>query len=265
MITSLQRMVFNLLEPVGLVWAALGLFTLWALSRKRWRLALLPGLLALLMFVIGSTGFSGWLLGRLEKQHLAPPLPELPVADAVVVLGGGFEPSRLDAFGLGVTADGDRLFMGLELMRLGRGRALVLGGAEAALPDGQKRVEADMVRKWLEAWQLPQAPVISLGGCDNTREEALKVAQLCRERGWKQVVLVTSAYHMPRAVACFKTAGVPVIPVPCDFKTSVSLEGPPSFNLVPRYQGFVKMSLYVREKLAWALYRWRGWIDKKSS
>jgi hypothetical protein len=121
MITSLQRMVFNLLEPVGLVWAALGLFTLWALSRKRWRLALLPGLLALLMFVIGSTGFSGWLLGRLEKQHLAPPLPELPVADAVVVLGGGFEPSRLDAFGLGVTADGDRLFMGLELMRPGVG------------------------------------------------------------------------------------------------------------------------------------------------
>lgn len=260
MMTSLQRMVFNLLEPVGLVWGALALLTLWALSRKRWRLAVVTGGLALGMWVVGSTGFSGWLLGRLEQQHLAPPLAEVPAADAVVVLGGGFEPSRLDAFGLGITADGDRLFMGLELIRLGKGRALVLGGAEAELPDGQKRIEADMVQRWLETWQLPRAPVISLGGCDNTREEAVKVAQLCREQGWKQVVLVTSAYHMPRAAASFKTAGVPVLPVPCDFKTSVSLEGPPSLNLVPRYQGFVKMSLYVREQLAWALYRWRGWI-----
>lgn len=255
-------MVFNLLEPVGLVWAVLVLLTLWLVSRKRWRQAIVPGLLAVFMFIVGSTGFSGWLLGGLESVHPAKPLVDVTSADAVVVLGGGFEPSRFDIFGLGFTADGERLFTGLELMRLRKGRALVLGGAETILPDGQKRVEADMARDWLRVYELPKAPVISLGGCDNTHDEAQKVAKLCAEQGWERVLLVTSAYHMPRAVACFKTAGVSVIPVPCDFKTSISLEGPPSFNLVPRYQGFYKMSLYVRENLAWALYRWRGWIKE---
>jgi uncharacterized SAM-binding protein YcdF (DUF218 family) len=150
--------------------------------------------------------------------------------------------------------------MGLELMRLGKGKALVLGGAVTELEGGEKRVEADLMQKWLAAWKLPEAPVISLGACENTHDEAQKVAKLCQERGWKQVVLVTSAYHLPRAAACFRTEGVATTCVPCDFKTSVSLEGKPGFTLVPRYQGFLKASIYVREQIGWIVYRWRGWI-----
>lgn len=260
MIDWLLRTLFNLLEPVGFLWGVLVVTTAFFLFKRRWRRAIVPGLLAVFMFVVGSTGFSGWLLGGLERQFPARPLAEIPPGDAVVLLGGAAEPSRYDAFGLGLTADGDRLIMALELMRLGKGKTLVIGGAVTELESGERRIEAELMRQWLAAWQLPQAPVVSLGACENTHDEAQKVAKLSRERGWKQVVLVTSAYHLPRAVACFRSEGMAVTGVPCDFKTAVSLEGKPSFTLVPRYQGFVKTSIYVREQIGWLVYRWRGWI-----
>jgi uncharacterized SAM-binding protein YcdF (DUF218 family) len=184
----------------------------------------------------------------------------VPAADAVIMLGGGFEPSRLEAFGLGLTPDADRAVMALELVRQRKGGVLVLSGAETVLENGERRVEADMMVKWLAAWKLPDVPVLSLGACENTHDEAVKVARLAKEKGWKKIILVTSAYHMPRAAACFRTEGVPVVCVPCDYKTSLSLEGRGGVELVPRYQGVIKLSLYVREKVGWQMYRLRGWI-----
>jgi len=260
MITWLLRTLFSLLEPVGFLWGVLVVITVFTLYKRRWRQAIAPGLLAVFLLVIGSTGFSGWLLSGLERQFPARPLAEIPPGDAVMVLGGAVEPSRYEAFGLGLTADGDRAMMALELMRLGKGKNLVLGGAVTELDNGERRIEADMMQKWLAAWKVPDAPVISLGACENTHDEAQKVAKLCRDRGWNQVVLVTSAYHLPRAAACFRTEGIAAVCVPCDFKTSVSLEGKSGFALVPRYQGFLKVSIYVREKIGYWVYRSRSWI-----
>lgn len=260
MFTWLLRQFFSLLEPIGFIWAVLVVLTVALLWKRRWRTGAAAGAMVFLMFLVGSTGFSGWLLGGLEQRHLIKSLDDIPAADAVMLLGGSVEPSRLDAFGLGITPDGERAIMALELMRLGKGKVLVVGGAYADLPNSERRVEADLTQKWFAAWKLPEAPVISLGACENTHDEAQKVAKLCKERGWKQVVLVTSAYHLPRALACFRTEGVPVTGVPCDFKTSLSLEGPPGYTLVPRVQGFLKVSLYVREQVGWLVYRSRGWI-----
>ncbi|MDW8311067.1 MAG: YdcF family protein, partial [Verrucomicrobiales bacterium] len=149
--------------------------------------------------------------------------------------------------------------MGAELLRRGKGRHLVVGGA-AHRVQGQVLVEADLARRWLETLGLARVPVISLGKCINTRDEAVRVAALCRERGWTNVLLVTSAYHMKRAEAVFRTAGVPVTCVPCDFQTEVSVMTESEVAWVPRVAGFQKLSLYVHEQIGWWVYRWRGWI-----
>lgn len=54
--------------------------------------------------------------------------------------------------------------------------------------------------------------VVTLGGVLNTREEAERSRELVERRGWKWVLLVTSAFHMGRAEATFRRAGVPVHP-----------------------------------------------------
>jgi uncharacterized SAM-binding protein YcdF (DUF218 family) len=198
-------------------------------------------------------------VASLERPFVIENLDTVPVSDAIVVLGGAVQPSKYEAFGLNLAAAADRVVMGLELARRGKAKNLVLGGAVHTV-NGQKRVEADMTKQWLEAWALTNARIYSLGGCINTHDEAVRVAALVKEQGWRRVILVTSAYHMRRAQATFQTAGVPVVCVPCDFQTELSVETEDELELVPCYSGFQKMSLFLHEQIGWLTYRMRGWI-----
>jgi uncharacterized SAM-binding protein YcdF (DUF218 family) len=184
----------------------------------------------------------------------------LPNADAIVVLGGGGEPSRYESGGLHLTFSGDRILMGLELAHLGKASTLVVSGAGAVL-DGQERVEGDLVRDWLTQRKLVNVPVLSLGHRADTHDEAIHIRTLARERGWRRVLLVTSAFHMRRAVAVFGSAGVEVIPAPCNFLTEISLAPAPPGIGVPRAGGLQKAGIWLHEQIGWLMYRKRGWID----
>ena len=253
-----------LLEPVGFVWAALVVLTI-ALGSKR-RRAFAGGTLALalLLFLVGSTGFPGWLVQGLERPYAGITPADLPAADAIGVLGGGGEPSRYEVGGLHLSYAADRIVMGVELARLGKGRALIVSGAGAVL-DGQERAEGDLVRDWITQRRFVEGPVLSLGHRSDTHDEAVQVAALLRERGWHRVLLVTSAFHMRRAVAVFRTAGVEVTPAPCNFLTEISLAPAPPGIGVPRAAGFVKLGIWMHEKIGWLMYRKRGWIDAASA
>lgn len=259
MLEALLRQLIPLFEPIGFVWLCLlGIaIALW-IKRQRLLAGIASGLVVLIT-VIGSTGFPGWLLGTLEDPHAGTDLHALPPADAVVVLGGGIEPSQFEAGGVHFSKAGDRIIMALELMRLGKAPVLVIGGGGGEL-DGKPHSEADDVKAWLEAWKLPAAPVISLGMNRDTHDEALKVRALAAEWKWSRVLLVTSAYHMRRAAATFRTAGVDVVTVGCNFFTDVSTTAAPTRWHFPTYPGFEKVSIWLHEQIGWAVYRHRGWI-----
>ena len=262
MLDYLLRQTLALIEPVGLLWLALIIVTVALFRKKQRRLAWFTTMLVAVMTLLGSTDFPGWVLRTMERPWAGVKLDELPVCDVVVVLGGGAEPSRYEAGGIHLTKAGDRLIMGLELMRLGKAKALCLGGGGASF-DGAMRVEADLVKALLASWKLPaNADVVSFGMTGNTHEEALKTVALLRERGWKRVLLVTSAFHMKRAAATFRTAGVDVVPVPCNFLTSVSTAEPPLQFNVPNWGGCEKIGIWMHEMIGWQMYRRRGWITE---
>jgi uncharacterized SAM-binding protein YcdF (DUF218 family) len=258
MLSQLLHSLMFLSEPLGFAWGLLVLSASRTLWRRQFRLGAGLAAIALLMYVVGATSLPGTILATLERPHVRVSLEQVPPADAIIALGGSVQPSRYEAFHLDFTAAADRPIMALELMRLGKATVLVLGGSGGEI-DHQPLVEADLMKQWLAAWGLPQGEVISLGRCENTHDEALKTRQLAGQRGWKKIILVTSAYHMRRATATFQAAGLQVESVACDYQTSVSLESSSSWSLVPRYQGFHKLALYLREVIGWRIYRWRSW------
>ncbi len=205
------------------------------------------------------------MVASLERPFAASDVENLPTCDAVVMLGGGLEPSRYEVGGLHFTKAGDRIIMALDLMRRGKAPVLVLGGAAAQM-DGSLHVEADLARDWLAVWKLPsdaRQRVISLGINGNTHDEALKVRELASSQGWQRILLVTSAFHMKRAAAVFRsTTGVEIIPAPCNFLTEVSTAPSPPGWHIPTWSGFEKISIWLHEKVGWAIYRRRGWIGK---
>jgi uncharacterized SAM-binding protein YcdF (DUF218 family) len=254
--TALTRHVLTLLEPIGLLWLALIVLAL-LLWRKRQRgFAFATGSLAAAVYVIGATSFPDMLLRSLEQPYAGVNVTALPTADAVVMLGGGLTPSSSEIAGLHLTKAGDRIIMALEMIRLGKATVLICGGASEKTDEGVK-VEADLFKQALLDRRVPVPEIISLGACIDTHDEAVRTRALAEQRGWRRILLVTSASHLRRAVATFRTLGMEVVPVPCNFLAARTTR----VFAVPSYGGFEEISTWMHEQIGWCEYRRRGWID----
>ncbi len=259
------RTALTLLEPVGFTWACLVVLTVLLIRKKERRLATMSAGLVILIWGIGATPLPGKLLASLERPWGGMKRAELPEADVIMLIGGYCHPSREEVGGLHFNHSADRAVTALELVRLGKAKSLIVSGTGYTL-QGEPFIEADLFRDILIARQLGGAEVISLGACKSTRHEAEKVSKLAQERGWKRILLVTSASHMRRAAAVFRTAmELEIVPVPSAFLTSVSTVSTDSLNLIPRSNGFGRIDGYLHEQIGWCVYRWRGWISAEAA
>lgn len=265
MLDHALRAVLTLLEPVGFIWACLLILSGLLLRKRQPRLAAMPAGLAVLIWIIGATPLPGRLLGSLERPWVGVKHADLPEADVIMLLGGYSHPSREEVGRLHFNGSADRAVTALELVRLGKAKSLIVSGSGYTI-NGEAFVEGDLFREILVARQLGGPEVISLGGCKNTRHEAEKVSRLAQERGWKRVLLVTSASHMRRAAGVFRTTtGLEIVPVPSAFLTSVSVVTTDSLDLIPRSGGFGKIDGFLHEQIGWRVYRWRGWISDEAA
>jgi len=136
---------------------------------------------------------------------------------------------------------------------------LVLGGG--GYPHaGTVLSEADALARHLTEHRHISTPVISLGICADTHDEAVKVAALASQHRIQHLLLVTSASHMQRAVATFEKAGLRSTPVPCDYQSSLHRVGPVRWLHLPHPGGFETFATWFHEVIGSWLYRWRGWI-----
>jgi len=261
MLDSLLRILLRLGEPLGLAWVGLAILAVLLWRRRQWLPFALSVALWLLVTLIGGTDFSAWLLRRLEQPWAEFKIENTPACDAVVVLGGGAEPSLRETGGVRLTKAGDRLLAALELMRLGRSPVLVVGGGSVKM-DGVTRVESVLIKARLESWNLPAGwEIVSLGTAADTHDEALRLVPIARTRGWKRILLVTSASHMRRADAVYRAAGFDVVPAPCNFLVAGSAVPIGLAVGIPGHGGFERMGIWLHEIAGWEMYRRRGWLE----
>lgn len=233
----------------------------WLVARRHWRSAIWLGLPTFLIFLLGSTPVAEMIVGAAEGRWARPGLAEVPKGDAVLVLGGGYYLSDQDPYGFALCDGGTRVLTALELLRTEKASALVLGGG---LPvPGRPNVTApSLLESWIVTWGLARTAgvVTNLGTCANTHDEAVQFRKLQRAYGWRKVLLVTSALHLPRAVALFKKQGIAVEPVACDFKVFGVPGAGRRFSLFPAQGRFQVLGLYLHEQIGWWVYRARGWV-----
>jgi len=160
-------------------------------------------------------------------------------ADAVVSLGAGvFSDGTLSS------NSNDRVTRSLEVLHAGYAKTLVLPtGTESWAPT---------VRRRMDALGLAY-PIEEAGPVATTHDEAEAVAKLARARGWGRVILVTNAWHMPRASATFAKTGLQVVRAPCtDSRCDMKRPGGLSDQLRA-------LSCWIHEFVGIRAYRWRGW------
>jgi len=141
---------------------------------------------------------------------------DIPKAETAVVLGGYayYSPSN-DR--LTFRESGDRLFQAIRLIEMGSADQLVISGGSGFvfLPDMK---EALFVEDYLNDIHFPKRKLHIESESRNTHENAVFTAEILKEKSLDNspVILVTSAYHMPRAIACFEKQGIEVIPFATD-------------------------------------------------
>ncbi|WP_045476415.1 YdcF family protein [Serpentinimonas barnesii] len=200
----------------------------WALSLLvllRWRKAALFMLWSGLL-VLGLLGFRAIpdaLLRPLENRYPVPAAQAIDRHVGIIVLGGALgHPASFVAHGqvpLGEAAE--RMTVPVGLMRQHPGLELVFSGGEGRLLRTGV-TEAELARAFYQQQGLDMSKVRLENGSRNTRENAQQVARLLGARCQEPWLLVTSAWHMPRAVAEFEAVACKVTPYPVDFRTGTS-------------------------------------------
>jgi uncharacterized SAM-binding protein YcdF (DUF218 family) len=222
------------------------------------RLASLFAVSALVIFWVSANPVvADRLMATLENQHPVDP-SALPKADVAIVLGGAVynpsPPRQEPELGEAV----DRVWYAARLYRSGHvTRIVVVGGNLPWWPGALS--EAALIQKLLVDLGVP-ASSIQIGGTSrNTFENAVEAKALMQAQPFESALLITSAWHMPRALAIFKKAGFPIVPAPCDFRTNDELSGT-LLDWVPNAQAFAMTSAALREWMGFYVYRWRGWL-----
>lgn len=219
----------------------------WWQWNRRPRLARwLVGSGILLLWLLALPVVGGAMLRSLEGEPVSP--AAMKTAQAIVVLGGG---RYLHAPEYGGETAGDATLLRLRYAaKLHReyGLPLLVSGGK---PDGGELSEAEVMRRVLE--REFGVPVRWLEGeSNNTRENARLSARLLQSDGVSRVVLVTHAWHMPRAVESFSTTGLAVLPAPTVFsRTSLS-----ALDFLP--SGYSASRLAMHEWIGQVWYRVRG-------
>ncbi len=206
---NLKILISTLLLPPGNGLLLIALAGAW--RRRRWAFALAACGGALLL--AQSLPFvAGRLIATLEEQN--PPLATTrPAADAIVILGSGLLTAAAE-YG-GDTANERTLLRtryGATLARRYGLPVLVSGGrlpptrrTEAEVMAGILQDEFGVAVRWQEAASM------------DTAENAVFSAAMLKAAGIRRVLLVTQAFHMPRARRFFEQAGLTVVPAPTAF------------------------------------------------
>lgn len=178
--------------------------------------------------------------------------------DVAIVLGGiGRIDERQQRFDF--TYSADRLFQALELYHRGRVKKILFSGGSGSLRFPQLK-EGLYVKKYLHTIHIPDSSMIIESNSRNTYENAVfskKILDSLHFNG--SVLLVTSAFHMKRAMAVFKKAGFTSL---TPYSTN-RLSGPRRFEwdhcFLPNPEALYNLQFLMHEWIGYAIYKIKGY------
>jgi uncharacterized SAM-binding protein YcdF (DUF218 family) len=242
----LSKVLDVFLSPLtwGLVLCCVGLLRKW-----RW-LRWTPALASAELAFFSLNPVSNALLMHLERE--APRTARRDVTyDAIILLGGPVDHDPTELRGVRSYNDNvERLLVSYDLLRTGRAKNVVVSGGYAW--PGDRVNEARQLAKQLEDWGIARERIVVEPRALNTRGNAVESSRLVKQHGYRSLLLVTSAYHMPRSLDCFRAVGLKVDSLPVDFRAS----GPESpRDWLPRARYLDTSEFALREMFGRWVYR----------
>jgi len=247
---------FALPSNICVVLATAGL----ALTRTRFartgrRLAA-AGLILLALF--GWTPLGNILILPLEQRFPAwhdggrPP-------DGMVVLGGAFDTLVSEARGEAALTDAaERMTVVAGLARAYPDARIVFSGGSGRLVL-QGALEADLAERLFRSFGIAPNRIALDARARDTLENAVYSKAVADPKPGERWLLITSAYHMPRAIGAFRRAGFPVEAYPVDWRTRGRADRLRPFDSLA--DGLKRSDTALREWIGLLVY----WMSGRSS
>ena len=217
------------------------------------RLGRLVAALAIAQFIVFSlSAVSNALLRPLEDEARAEAAAAPACCyDAIVVLGGSIGPAvpplRPDPE---LFDSSDRVWHAARLFHRGLAPRIIVSGGAYAVQAGeapQTQTEAVAMRQFLLALGVPEDRIVMEGRSLNTIENMRETRALV---GTARVALVTSGFHMPRALRLARQAGLAAAAFPTDWQV-LPTTSPFWESLLPSVGALAASGQAIREYLAW--------------
>ena len=245
---TLEKTLQALLAPAGLLWVGLFLCTYFCLLNRQGFPAFLSFLCWLLLTVSGNAIVAALMVNALQGQYSDFHPDQLEPLDVIIVLGGGLmtlpdgRPQINDA--------GDRAMQAFLLFQKGKvDRILCSGTSGLPLLEGKELDPGEALSQLLISMGVPEEKITIIGG-RNTFGEMQAWDQWIQDNNAsaQRKGIVTSAWHMPRAIRLASSVGIDAEPIPADFH-GTQLQQSPTL-IIPSSGNMRKVRACLKEWLA---------------
>ncbi len=258
----LSKLLPLFIYPTGMI-TLLVILTLVFWKKRRLSLTFL--ILAFSILLVAGNKYTATALARTLEWRYSP-LPTGTSADVIVVLGGGTEPDVNPRSMVEVNSAGDRVLYAVKLYQEGVAPILLLSGGDIDFLYDSPSTPADDMATLMEMVGIPRDQLLIQDASLNTQQDAEYSCAMIKEEGYEKVILVTSAFHMPRSVALFEAQGCPVIPAPVDFSVTTGswedLTHPTIeefvIDLLPSYTHLSSVTKTMKEYIGMLYYHFSG-------
>ena len=165
-----------------------------------------------LLYLASTPLVSEMIFKQVEQaaERLSP--TEVPAADAIVALSAGMGWVKTKNGYVAEWPTPSRFLGGVELFMAGKAPLLVFTGGKMPWQAGDE-TEGQVLKRYAQLMQVPGDKILVTQQAENTEQEALGAKRLL-DPNHKNIILVTSAFHMQRAKQLFERAGFAVFPYP---------------------------------------------------
>ena len=207
--------------------------------------------MGLIVLVICSLPiFSNRLIAYLEHNYQLKNISEVDTADAIVVLSGMVRTIQTnEVLSYEFSESVDRIFAGIDLFKENKAPSLIL--TRGTVPWSIGKPEGEYLRDVAIKYGVPRKNILLTENVQNTDQEAKSVKKILTIDAPK-VILVTSAFHMPRAQKVFEEVGIRIVPFPVDFRNASSKLT--FMHFMPSAKSIWETSFFVKEMIGRTYY-----------
>ncbi len=179
--------------------------------------------------------------------------------DITVVLTGGIFDEEYGIQNMKMNSSGDRIWQALNQYKSDHTKKIIISGGNVGILVKKEITESEICKEFLLVNGVPDKDIFVENKARNTIENARNVkALLPKINSQLKICLITSDFHMPRALACFKKSGIKAYPLHYK-KDTISNQKPDVYDFIPNANSLAKLELVIREIMGFLVYRVMGY------